>query len=369
MIRKVALSLTGWHTNRKIVVIESDDWGSIRMPSKEVYSKCLKDGYPVDKRPYERYDSLENSSDIIALFETLAKIKDCNGNVAVITANYVLANPDFEKIKINKFDNYYYENLESSYDKYGYYNVVSLIKDGNDSNLFHPQFHGREHFNTHAWLNQLQLKEKDNLFAFNNNMVGITPKINSNLGNQLMVALNYNNEKELDEKNDILIDGLKLFEKLFGYKSKSFIAPCYTWSPFFHESLKQSGVDYIQGSMVQFIGNSNFQNKTSKIYHYTGQVNKQDQLYMIRNVQFEPTLNRYNAVDRALNQIQRAFLLKKPAIITSHRLNYIGSLDLKNRDSNLKTLKIMLSQIIQKWPDVEFMTSDKLGDEILKSYR
>lgn len=30
------LNLPGWHTRRKIVVIESDDWGSIRMPSKEV---------------------------------------------------------------------------------------------------------------------------------------------------------------------------------------------------------------------------------------------------------------------------------------------------------------------------------------------
>ena len=31
------LSIPGWRTNRHIVVIESDDWGSIRMPSKEVY--------------------------------------------------------------------------------------------------------------------------------------------------------------------------------------------------------------------------------------------------------------------------------------------------------------------------------------------
>lgn len=31
------LNIPGWRTNRKIVVIESDDWGSIRMPSQEVY--------------------------------------------------------------------------------------------------------------------------------------------------------------------------------------------------------------------------------------------------------------------------------------------------------------------------------------------
>ena len=29
----------GFHTKRKLVVIESDDWGSIRMPSKETLDK------------------------------------------------------------------------------------------------------------------------------------------------------------------------------------------------------------------------------------------------------------------------------------------------------------------------------------------
>ena len=31
------LNIPGWRTKRHIVVIESDDWGSIRMPSKDVY--------------------------------------------------------------------------------------------------------------------------------------------------------------------------------------------------------------------------------------------------------------------------------------------------------------------------------------------
>ena len=39
----------GWKTDRKIVVIESDDWGSIRMPRREVYEMSLKKGYRVDR--------------------------------------------------------------------------------------------------------------------------------------------------------------------------------------------------------------------------------------------------------------------------------------------------------------------------------
>ena len=35
----------GWRTNRKIVVLESDDWGAIRMSSKEAFDKLT----PSDK--------------------------------------------------------------------------------------------------------------------------------------------------------------------------------------------------------------------------------------------------------------------------------------------------------------------------------
>lgn len=64
-----------FRTNRKIIVFESDDWGSIRMPSKDVYDTMLNKGYPVDIRPFEKYDSLESDEDIEALFEVLKKLR------------------------------------------------------------------------------------------------------------------------------------------------------------------------------------------------------------------------------------------------------------------------------------------------------
>ena len=36
------VNFRGWNTKSKIVVIESDDWGSIRTPSKEIYNHLLK---------------------------------------------------------------------------------------------------------------------------------------------------------------------------------------------------------------------------------------------------------------------------------------------------------------------------------------
>ena len=57
-------ALLGRKTNRKILVIESDDWGSIRMPSKKSYDNLLNTGIAVDKCPFKTFDSLETTEDI-----------------------------------------------------------------------------------------------------------------------------------------------------------------------------------------------------------------------------------------------------------------------------------------------------------------
>ena len=71
-------------------------------------------------------------------------------------------------------------------------------------------------------------------------------------------------------------------------------------------------------------------------------------------------------IEECLDRIKIAFKWNKPAIIGSHRLNFIGFINPRNRDKNLVLFKTLLNKIIQKWPDVEFMTSDQLGDLITK---
>jgi hypothetical protein len=49
----------GWRINRKIVVFESDDWGSIRMRDKKTFENLLNAGIRVDKSRYDNLYSLE----------------------------------------------------------------------------------------------------------------------------------------------------------------------------------------------------------------------------------------------------------------------------------------------------------------------
>lgn len=359
-IKNNVINVLGWRTDRKIIVIESDDWGAIRMPSREVYNLLLKSGYAVDKRPYEKYDSLASTDDLSLLFDVLNKHKDKNGKSPVFTANTIVANPDFDKIKSSGYETYHYELFTDTQRRYPCCNdSFDLWKEGMSLGLFYPQFHGREHINVASWMKALQSKDKDVLFAFEQGIAGIFPKENPQAGNQFVVALKYTNEEESENLKKLLIDGLSIFERIFGYRSTTFIAPCNRWNPNLSATLKSNGVNSIQGSSIQIVPEPDGE---KKLYHYMGEKNKYGQSFLIRNCLFEPSeYNNFDNIDRCMFNIKTAFRWKKPAIISSHRINYMGTIFPENRDQNLKMLDVLLKKIIQIWPDVEFMTSDQLG--------
>lgn len=355
----------GWETDRKIVVIESDDWGSIRMPSREVYEKSLKEGYRVDLNAFEKYDSLESEDDLTFLFETLSKFKDINGNHPQITANSLVANPDFDKIKESKNSEYHFETIDKTFASYPKHsNSLDLWYEGDEKGMFYLQYHGREHFNSTMFMKALKENKEEALWILENRMGGSITKSGDNK-NKYVAASNFASKNELKEGIDNINEGLQVYKKLHKKDSKSYIATNYIWPTEFEEILSKGGVAYLQGGFVQklpHLGHS----KQKSIYHYLGQRNKYNQIYLIRNALFEPTITRRtNDIEICLKQIDNAFKLNKPAVISSHRLNYIGSIFEENRDRNLNTLKALLIEIQKRWPQVEFMNSVELG-EIIK---
>jgi len=365
-ISRYLTNLRGWKTDRKIVVIESDDWGSIRMPAREVYKMCLQAGYRVDLNVYEKYDSLASEEDLELLFELLSSFKDCKGNHPVITANSLVANPDFKKIRESNFEKYYYESIEDTFQRYPKHaNCFNIWKTGMQEGVFYPQSHAREHLNVSMFMSALKNGDEDAHFAFTHEMPGSIPKGNAKGGNKFVEALRYNGMDDKQDKLNIVLEGLENFNELFGYRSESFIAPNYRWSPDFNEAVSKSGVKFLQGQrkFKESVSRDNVKLHTQ----YLGKKTPFGQIYLLRNAVFEPSMfNSVDPVNHCLEDIKTAFRMNKPAIICSHRLNYIGFIDERNRDQNLKLLKSLLLQIIKKWPDVEFMTSDKLGNEIIK---
>jgi hypothetical protein len=357
-------NIPGWRTNRKIVVIESDDWGSIRVPSREVYLKLLKKGIRVDLFPYNRYDSLESETDLISLFEVLSVFRDKSGNFPIFTMNMIVANPDFDKIRQADFKEYFYEPFTKTYTSYPEHSRSLLIlKDGFEKRLIKPQFHGREHINVNRWMNGLKNENAIMRLAFEYRMFDLSTDYNLS-EHSFIGAFNFCNSDELSKQKQILIEGTKLFENIFGYKSQAFIAPYYIWSSTLNETLKNCGIETIQGNYLQLEPKGVY-GLYNKRFHFTGQVNQQMQRFTVRNVVFEPAEDtNKDCVGETISKISNSFFWKKPAIISSHRMNYIGFIDKTNRTHNLSLLTLLLRQIIHRWPDVEFMSSDELGKVI-----
>ena len=90
----------------------------------------------------------------------------------------------------------------------------------------------------------------------------------------------------------------------------------------------------------------------------------ENQSYTVRNCLFEPTLfGAEGSIDSCVQQISSAFRWGQPAIISSHRVNYMSRIDENNRNVNLKLLDELLSRIQQYWPDSVFLSSDQIAEK------
>lgn len=348
-----------YRTDRHIVVFESDDWGSIRMPRREGWEELLQMGYAVDRRPYERYDTLESPTDLEALFDVLRKHVDSNGNHPTITANMLMVNPDFEKIKQTRFLEYHYEPIADTYKRYfGDSGVLELMRQGIDEGVFMPQSHGREHFNVARWMKGLQGGDEDLLTSFQFGICGIAPKVHPEKGNLIMNALHVESDEEQYAIDCIVAEGLQLFKELWGFPSKTFVAPCYLWNERIEKVLANGDVRLIQTERF-----SKSTNKTPRRYFYAGLRNPYGQVYSIRNCHFEPaTRVGGESVKTMLLQVDKVFAQHKIAVFSTHRINYVGGIDERNRANTLEVLDLFLSQLVKEYPDIEFLSSNQLVD-------
>lgn len=362
-LKKHLINIRGKKIKEKFLVLESDDWGAIRIPNKEVREVFWQKGYTKKTDPFARFDALESAQDYQALFEVLARFKDIKGNSPVLTANFIMNNPDFDAIKNRGFQQYHSESFLKTYQSYpSSENAWEVLQEGLRQKLIYPQFHGAEHLNVIRWMDLLHKNETRFREAFELQCYSIDDK-NQNRRANLMAAYDFGSEAELEYIKKSIEVGLQQFHNVFGFASKTTIAPCYVWNHAVEQVMQNNKVACFQGSYQQNIPKIGkpFQKK----YRYTGQQNAQNQTYLVRNGLFEPSLNnQIDWVQKSLESIEIAFRWGKPAIIGAHRINFVGRLDEHQRNQNLKELKLLLEKALERWPEIQFVNSAQLFEKI-----
>jgi hypothetical protein len=161
-------NIIGWKTSRKIVVISVDDYGNVRLDSKEARANMDRAGLKVTSR-FDAYDTLESGQDLEILYETLSSVKDSKGRHAIFTPYALPCNINFEKMAEEGYKNYHYETLPETYAKLkGYEGSWAMWQEGIKRGLMVPQFHGREHVNLKVFNEKLQKHDEQLLTSLKN---------------------------------------------------------------------------------------------------------------------------------------------------------------------------------------------------------
>jgi hypothetical protein len=358
-------NIRGQRVNRKLIAFSVDDYGNIRISNKDSLNSLKLSGIKLTSR-FDHFDALENKIDYEMLFDALSCVKDLNGKPAVFSTYALTSNTDFKKTI--ECGEYISEDLNRTYARLGtadkdYEGTFELLKEGIKLGLIRPQFHGREHLNVKLFNNLLKEKNKELLINIENQCLTGLPMHASMPNVSFNEAFGFWNKADVEEHKKIISDGLKRFQTVYGYDSITFTPPAQQIHPELYEfvlSQNVLGIDKIRKIQRHF-GDGKYVVEKNRL----GKAKSGNCFIIVRNCVFEPNDRKIDWVNYTLKQIEAAFFWGKPAIISSHRVNFSGQIDPENRNKGLSVLRGLLNKIIKKWPDVEFVSVDELTNLVL----
>ena len=169
-------------------------------------------------------------------------------------------------------------------------------------------------------------------------------------------------------KDDIRV-GLDMFERLLGYRATQFTPGAGIYSPSLHPCLGECGITsiHVNRSKAYPLGDGVY----SKQFLYLGKRNNVGQCYIVRNCPFEPFADNRarnsSVVSVCLDNIDAAFRWHSPAMISTHRVNFAGAIESTHRNQSLNDLRELLTEIVKRWPDAEFVSGNDMMNILLQN--
>lgn len=322
----------------KYIIIESDDWGLHHSKSIEGV-EYIRKKYGYEKFTRWTTDSLETIDDISLLYQVLLKYNNHFESPPKLTANFITHNIDYNNLNSLSFQPLSVSLKEDPilYEKYIY---------GIENKIFHPQLHGYCHYNTKKLENFFHSSEGKKLF--NIGFLGGKSTLRGNLS-EFRSEFSIDNP-EVEEK---IKHSIKEFYTLFNYYPISIIPPHFILDQQYFNILKVSGLKSIQASNRLETSNGK---KFRKIYFRK----KDGFIWIPRNARLDPHPDYNFNADSCLWDIDKAFEGQIPAIIDFHRVNISGRYNPKYRDKSLKELEKVFQTVLERWPETQFITTEKL---------
>src|SRR5690606_11733956 len=109
-------NVPGWRTSRKLVVFAVDDYGNVRLDSRQARENLDSAGMAL-RNHFDAYDSLETREDLESLFDVLTSVRDRNGKHAVFTPYALPCNIDLEAMARESYVRYIPRTVSQTFEK------------------------------------------------------------------------------------------------------------------------------------------------------------------------------------------------------------------------------------------------------------
>jgi hypothetical protein len=348
------LPISGFHFDRPLVLLQSDDWGRVGLRDHEGREQLRAAGLVLGERPYDFY-TLETADDLAALSDVLRRHHDSGGRSPCVEMNFVSTNLDFAKMRETGFQQIetlaLADGLPAGWRRPG---LMEGYRAGIAEGIFCPAVHGTTHF-CNAAVERNLATSQDRAALLRTLWQSSTPYIHWRMpwiGYEYWDPEQAQDERFLSRETQTKLIGeaIGAFARLFSSLPRSAVAPGHRANGDTHRAWAQHGIRVAQnGSGVPAPP------------HF----DRYEVLNLFRAIDFEPATDAAFSVGNCLRQAESCFARGLPAIVSLHSINFHSTVsDFRSR--TLPSLDEFFTALEARHSDLLYLHDADLWELVTK---
>jgi hypothetical protein len=328
----------------RAVVLESDDWGLCAWVPDAGAHEALAAQPAFRTAAGRRYgrSTLESAADVEALVALLLDFRGADGRPPVWQANTIVAAPDFARLVPPGFetDALPVTGLDALSPRWRRPGLLEAWAAAERAGAWRAELHGLHHLPEAAWLAALRRGEPDALAALAQQ---------SPICAAVEASGEYDAREPREARARTLREALARFTALFGRAPASFCPPDYRFDDWLEIEAESLGLSTLQGRFERdgagVLGAVRRRLAAPRFPARTG-----GRFHLPPRIAFEPRGEAAGGgrvgIDAAHRAVRAAWAAGRPAVLSSHRLNY-AHLDAEWSEAGRAALRELLGRLCE----------------------